>query len=69
MNKEEQEAKAARTQVYFDKPFQPATPSVPQGMPGELYLRSALDYMAAQSFHTRKALERIADVLEARLKP
>lgn len=69
MNKEEQAAKAARAQAHFDQPFQPVTPSVPQGMPGELYLKNALDYVAAQSFHSRKALERIADVLEAHLKP
>jgi hypothetical protein len=66
MNKDEQAAKQARIQAHYDKPWEGSTPAVPQGMPGELHLKSALDYMAAQSFHARKALERIADQLEAK---
>lgn len=61
--------KSDRVAAWADKPYEPVQLSLPNGVAGEMHLKNQMDYIAIQSFHTRKAMERIADVLEARLKP
>lgn len=59
MTKDEREAKAARTAAYFDKPYDGG-----HGVHPDHAVAHPLNYIAAQTYFIRKALERIAEAAE-----